>query len=349
MRISRFISVSARRNDFRLLLPLLVVFSTILAVSGGRGGVSAQHLSEPRVADSDSVISSDSISPLTGDSLSNESVDSLPASASSGKRKGLGELGNNIKPVESDDGKPAQPILHYFDKHGNPLKDPVLFLAELDTVKAAKSGPVYPLLNSVSVGANFFDAVMLACGQKHAGFDLWADLSLYNWFFPVVEVGAGYADNHPADGNFHYKSPLSLYWKLGFNYNFLYKSNPAYQAFIGLRAGFSHFSYDVTDITVTSPYWQQSQGFDLLGQTASVFYGEALAGIKVKLVGNLSMGWNIRVHFKMHTHTKSSSNPWYVPGYGTSGILGATFSLIYTLPLHKGKKEASDVDIDLSE
>lgn len=249
-----------------------------------------------------------------------------------------------ITPVENDDHKPQQPILHYFDKHGEPLKEPVLFLSELDTVKKVKSGPVYPLMNSVSVGVNFFDAIMMAAGQKHAGFDLWADLSLHNWFFPVVEAGVGFADNKPEEGNFHYKGKPSFYAKLGLNYNFLYKSNPDYQVFLGLRAGFSRFSYDITDITVDSPYWGQSNNFSIMGQSATAFYGEVLAGIKVKLVRHLSMGWNVRVHFRMHTSSPLNSTPWYIPGYGTNGLLGASFSLIYTIPLsHKQPAGESDL------
>lgn len=274
------------------------------------------------------------------DSLSADSAtlrtDSLAVSAdsvaSAARSRRSSDFGNSITPVVSDDKAPAKPILHYYDKHGNPLKEPVLFLAELDTVTKVSSGPVYPLLNSVSVGANFFDAVMLAFGQKHAGFDLWADLSLYNWIFPVVEVGMGWANNHPVDANFSYKGKPSLYGKIGLNYNFLYKSDPAYQFFIGLRAGYSHFTYDIEGVTVYSPYWQESQTIDILGQKASVFYGEALAGLKVKIYRNLSMGWSVRVHFKIHSSQPANSIPWYIPGYGTSGLLGATFSLIYTLP-----------------
>lgn len=245
-----------------------------------------------------------------------------------------------ITPVENDDNKPEQPTLHYYDKHGNPLSEPVLFLAELDTVKKVRSGPVYPLINSVSIGANFFDAVMLACGQKHAGFDLWADLSLHNWFFPVVEVGVGYADNKPEDGNFHYIGKPSVYGKIGLNYNFLYKSSPDYQVYLGIRAGYTNFGYDIKDITVNSPYWQESQETSILNQRASAFYGEVLAGLKVKIVKNFSLGWNVRVHFKMHSSQGSNSTPWYIPGYGTSGIIGATFSAIYTLPLGSKNAEA---------
>lgn len=323
------------RNNLLRILPVAVVATALAFVCLSFRGMTAYAAStseiEPLKTDSLSIVALDSV---VADSLS---VDSLTASAPA--RKGLGDLGSNISSVENNDNKPPQPILHYYDKHGNPLKEPVLFLAELDTVTQVKSGPVYPLLNAVSIGANFFDGVMLVCGQKHAGFDLWADLSLHNWFFPVLEMGVGYADNKPEEGNFHYKSKPSLYTKIGLNYNFLYKSDPAYQVFLGLRAGFSHFSYDITGITVTSPYWQQSQGFDILNQKASVFYGEALAGIKVKIWKNLSMGWNLRVHFKMHSSTPANSVPWYVPGYGTNGLLGVSFSLIYTLPFHHSHPE----------
>ena len=96
-----------------------------------------------------------------------------------------------ITPVDNDPEKPTQPVLHYYDKHGNPLEEPVLFLADLDTVTNVKSAPVYPLLYSANIGFNFFDAIMMLAGQKHGSFDLQASLSLHNWFEPVVELGLG--------------------------------------------------------------------------------------------------------------------------------------------------------------
>lgn len=243
-----------------------------------------------------------------------------------------------ITPVDKDPTRPRQPVLHYYDKHGNPLEEPVLFLADLDTVKKVKSGPVYPLLHSVSLGANFFDGVMLLAGQKHASFDLWASLSLHNWFEPVVELGIGFADNKPEEGNFHYKGKPSFYGKIGVNYNFLYKSNPDYQVYFGLRCGFSSFSYDITDITINSSYWDQTNKFSIMGQKAHAVYGEVLGGIKVKLWKNISMGWSARYKIKGKVKNGSNSNPWFIPGYGTTP-LSATFSIIYTIPINKGGKE----------
>lgn len=247
-----------------------------------------------------------------------------------------------ITPVDNDPTKPRQPVLHYYDKHGEPLDEPVLFLADLDTVKAASPKPVYPLLYSASLGFNFFDGIMQLAGQKHASFDLWASVSLHNWFEPVVELGLGFADNKPEEGNFHYKGKPSFYGKIGLNYNFLYKSNPDYQVFLGLRGGFSSFSYDITDITVNSSYWDQSNNFSIPGQKAHAFYGEALGGIKVKIWKGFSMGWTVRYKMKFKSTDGSNSSPWFIPGYGTNSPLTATFSLIYTMPFDKLRKKKAE-------
>lgn len=246
-----------------------------------------------------------------------------------------------VTPVDVDDKKPQGPTLHYYDKHGNQLDEPVLFLAELDTVRKVSSRPVYPLLNELSLGVNFFDAIMKVAGQSYSNFDVWAALSLHNWFFPVVEAGIGFADNTPKGNNFTYVCRPSFYVKAGINYNFLYKSNPDYQVFVGLRAGFSTFSYDVKDITISNGYWGESNTFSLPRQHSTAFYGEALAGLQVKIAGPLSMGWSFRYHFKMGVKDGADSTPWFIPGYGAKSPVSATFSLIYTLPLSKreGKEQ----------
>lgn len=250
-----------------------------------------------------------------------------------------------ITPVDNDPTKPRQPVLHYYDKHGEPLDEPVLFLADLDTVKSAGPKPVYPLLYSASIGFNFFDGIMQLAGQKHASFDLWASVSLHNWFEPVVELGIGYADNKPEDGNFHYKGKPSLYGKIGLNYNFLYKSNPDYQAYIGLRGGFSAFHYDITDITINSSYWNQSNSFSILNQKAHALYGEVLGGIKVKIWREISMGWSFRYRFKFKSTNGPNSTPWFIPGYGTNSPISASFSIIYTLPFDRFRKHKTPEQI----
>lgn len=255
----------------------------------------------------------------------------VPDSIGNQEERRLPRPNRTITPVDIDDNKP-QTVLHYYDKHGDPLPEPVMFLATLDTVVAPKAKPVYPLYNGVSVGVNFADAIFMAAGQKYGSFDVWADVSLHNWFFPILEAGVGFASNTPENSNFSYKTHPSFYTKIGINYNFLYKSNSNYQCFVGLRAGYSNFSFDVTDVRISSDYWGEQQVLNLKGLHGHAFYGEALAGIKVKIVDRFSMGWTIRYHFKFKTISNSLSNPWFIPGYGATSPIGFSLSAVYTLP-----------------
>ncbi|MBD5232018.1 MAG: hypothetical protein HDS66_07710 [Bacteroidales bacterium] len=238
-----------------------------------------------------------------------------------------------VTPVETDDKKPEAPTLHYFDKHGDPLKEPVLFLSQLDTVQSvsAAAKPVYPRIYALDVGLNFFDGILAIAGQKHGGADVLASLSMWNWLFPTVEFGIGMAKNTPDPGNFTYKGKPSVYFKLGADYNFLYKSNPHYRVLVGLRAGYSPFSFDITDISMESPYWQEHQSLELLGNKSHAWWGEALAGLRVNIAGDWSLGWTFRYHFLFGKPKSAAGNPWYIPGYGTqSSPISATFSIIYT-------------------
>ncbi len=239
-----------------------------------------------------------------------------------------------VTPVENEDKKPRQPVLHYYDKHGKPLDEPVLFVLETDTVQTPGAKAVYPLLTKLDIGLNIFDGVMMLFGQKHGGFDINLSLPLWNWLCPAAEIGLGFAHNSPDDGNFTYDSKPAVYAKIGADYNFLYKSNPDYRVFIGLRCGFSSFSYSVRDITITSGYWGETLHPEITGQRSTAFYGEALAGLQVKIYRNFSMGWTMRYKFKFHFSDGSASRPWYIPGYGArDNGFGATFSLIYNLPI----------------
>lgn len=252
----------------------------------------------------------------------------LPAAAYGQRAK------REITPVLTDDKKPQQPTLHYYDKHGEPLENPVLFLAELDTVTKVKAGPKYPLYNGVDVGVNFGDLIFMLAGQRHYSYDLHASVSLHNWFFPIVEAGVGFANSAPEGANYRYKGNPSFYAKVGLNYNFLYKSSPDYMVYLGLRAGYSNFSYELKNVDISADYWEQTSRLDIPGQKAWALYGEAVAGLKVKIAGCFSLGWSVRYKMKFKATDGSNSIPWFIPGYGTSPI-GMTVSAIFTIPAGK--------------
>lgn len=203
----------------------------------------------------------------------------------------------------------------------------------------------YPLFHSASVSVNLWDPLMRAFGQQYGLLDFAAELNLHNRYIPVFEVGAGMASYRPDADNYHYKSPVSPYFKIGANYNFLFNSNPDYLLFFAFRYGFSNFSYSVDDVKVGSDYWGDPSLMAVPSQRVSAGWLELGLGLRVKIWGPLSAGWTVKFHSMVHTSQAPYGEPWYIPGFGTKGSpLSASISISYTIPLHHlNKPKATDV------
>lgn len=194
----------------------------------------------------------------------------------------------------------------------------------------------YPLMESASVGIDLWNPVMRVFGQHHGLIDFSAQLSMHNRYKPVFETGLGLANNTPADNNFTYKSPLNVYFRIGADYNFLYNSTPTYQYFAGVRYGISNFGYSLEDITIYSPYWEETARPTIPSQRSTVGWGEFVMGLRVNLWGPISAGWTFRYHTILHESKQQYGYPWYIPGYGTRGqAITGSLSIFYTLPLNK--------------
>lgn len=247
-----------------------------------------------------------------------------------------------ITPVDIDTKKPSQPRLHYYDKHGNKLKEPVYFLTETDTVKKVSPASPWPIYNGVTVGFNFFDLAMKIAKQSYTSLDFNAAVSIRNWIFPTLEAGLGFSNTREDGTSLVYRTHPSPYIKIGLDYNFLYKGTPDYIAGIGVRCGWARPSYEITGGTTTSSYWDQTSEFNIYNQSVNAWFGEALATVKVKIWQRLSLGWSIRYRFKMKIPDASHSTPWFIPGYGGNSPLTATFSIMYTFGGTTKQPEASN-------
>lgn len=197
----------------------------------------------------------------------------------------------------------------------------------------------YPLLTDLSIGVNLVEPLFMAFGQSYASADVNATLNMWNRLQPTVELGLGWAKNSPDGMNFTYHGKPSPYFKLGANYNFLFKNSPDYQALIGIRLGYSTFGYDVTDVNYYGGYWQECITYQLKGEHSHALWGEAGIGLKVKLFDRLSMGWMIRFHGIFDYGKNAHSKPWFIPGYGPrSSSLGLSLGLSYTLPFNRASQ-----------
>lgn len=241
-------------------------------------------------------------------------------------------------------------LVEFKDEKGNiVLVDTVSGKEFVDTTEVKDLNKIeYPLLHEATFGFNFWDPVMRCLGQKYGGAEVWAELSLYNRFKPVIELGFGSANSTPEDKNYTYKSSMAPYFRIGMNYNFLYKKITDYQFLAGLKYGITSFSYELNDISMDAGYWGEPINFNIPSQKSTVGFMELTFGIKVKIYQNISMGWALKYHAILHESKNKYGEPWYIPGYGTRGssITGA-FSIMYTIPFKK--KEAEIVEIETEE
>lgn len=203
---------------------------------------------------------------------------------------------------------------------------------------------INPLLFSASVGVDIWDPLMRIFGQSYGLVGFSAELNLHNRYIPVVEIGLGNANSTPTNQNYTYHSDISPYFRIGVNYNFLYNSNPDYQFVAGLRYGWSRFSYQLRDVSISDPYWGESQTVDFPAQTSSVSYLNVIFGLRVKIWKPVSMGWNVRFRAILHETEQPGGKPWYIPGYGSrNGLITGSFSIFYTFSLTGKKKTAPEL------
>jgi hypothetical protein len=203
--------------------------------------------------------------------------------------------------------------------------------------KPKKEAYLYPLLHAATFGVNVWDPLMRALGAKKGGVGFWAELSFHNRFNPVVEVGIGAANESPSGYNYHYHTAIAPYFKVGLNYNFLFRKNCDYQFLGGIRYGCSPYNFSVVG-TTTNDYWQTSTEVDVPSTHFFTGYLEVLAGVRVKIVGPLSAGWMVMYHAVLHDSTSPYGQPSYIPGFGSrTAALSLQLSLIYVLPFHNIK------------
>ncbi|MCM1450476.1 MAG: DUF6048 family protein [Clostridiales bacterium] len=253
-------------------------------------------------------------------------------------------INENKLPADSID---RSKLVQFRDNNGNiVLVDTVTGMEIADTMAVAKIPPmIYPLVYEASVAVNLWDPLMKAFGQSYGLVGFSAHFNMHNRYIAAFEFGLGKAQNTPADNNYTYHSPMAPYFKIGLDYNFLYNSNPDYQAYAGIRYGFTPFKWTLHDVTIDGSYWGDPSTMQFPDINATAGYVEFLFGIKVRLFSHVSMGWSLRYHRIIHCSPKTYGRPWYVPGYGSYGsALGASLSVYYDLPL-SGRKQPQPIDL----
>lgn len=221
------------------------------------------------------------------------------------------------------------------------LVDTITGTEFVDTTATERVVPkmIYPLLHSASVSFDLFTPATRAFGTKYGLGEIAAEVNFHNRYIPVVEIGLGQASTTPEDNNYTYRTPVAPFFRIGMNYNFLYQSNPDYLIMAGFRYGFTPFRFEVTDISQQPGYWDEPLSYSLPSQSVTAGYFQILLALRVRVFGNVSLGWSVRYQSLLHDTDTPYGNAWYIPGYGPRNrSINATFSVSYTLSLTKFNK-----------
>lgn len=164
------------------------------------------------------------------------------------------------------------------------------------------------------------------------GYEFEADYKLRKANYLVFETGFG--KNKVDYDQLHY-SNSNGFIKLGVDKNVLDVISPKdYDMFfIGVRYGMAFGKRSDATFTVPSYFGPPTEGSNK-GQGYLLQWGEINAGLRVELLKNLFVGWNVRLKFLFNAGAFKELAPSYVPGYGAGDNatnLGANIYICYAL------------------
>jgi hypothetical protein len=207
----------------------------------------------------------------------------------------------------------------------------------VDTLKKREKKPY-----TIRFGLDLSKPVMAQLDKDFFGLELVGDIRLFSEFYGAIELGNEKKTQQSEQINF---TTTGSYLKLGFDYN-LYENwkgmNNA--IYLGMRIGNSFFKQKVNEYESyqINHYWTTEiikNGPEIREQDAlSARWVEVVAGIKVKIVNNLYMGFSIRLNRLMNDTRPDNFDNLYIPGFNKKtdeNVWGAGFNytLTYSIPV----------------
>ncbi len=167
-------------------------------------------------------------------------------------------------------------------------------------------------------------------------------LNLKNTYFPVFEAGYTKCETTDDNTDISYKT-AAPYFRIGIDYNVLKDKWQDNRLYVGLRYGFTSFTYDMSGPDMTDPIWHGTAPFRYKGMKSTSHWAEIVFGVQVKIWSKFHMGWSVRYKKPLKIGQEIYAQPYYVPGYGTTvneSCWGGTYNLIFDL--NWGKKKTKD-------
>ena len=192
-----------------------------------------------------------------------------------------------------------------------------------------------PFYQGFMVGVDVSGLASKAFGSDAFSSEISIHANLKNRFFPVVEIGYGKTDTTGEETNIHYQTSAPFF-RVGMDYNVFYKKPhlPGYFT-VGLRYGFSSFTYDMQSPDLVDPNWgHTSIPVTYNDVKSNAGWLELVLGMKTQVYKDFYMGFTVRYRARQSMKKHENTEPYYIPGYGRgkTSNFGITYSLSYRLP-----------------
>jgi len=191
--------------------------------------------------------------------------------------------------------------------------------------------------NGIMVGVDLSRFVVPFIDTTRYGWEFSGDYEIINDLFLVAEIGSETTKLNTS--LYNYKS-AGGYTRLGVDYNFMkhVDADSPDRMVIGLRYGFTTFSYSADNIQIKDDYWGDYSGGKIASKLIAAHWIEVATGMNTRLFNNFYLGWSVRMRVKLGVTNDPYLFPYTIPGYGkpwSNNWLGINYSLCYKIPIYK--------------
>lgn len=204
--------------------------------------------------------------------------------------------------------------------------------ATADTTSHRRKAPKFDLPHQLRFGFDISRPVQNLIYDNRTSYEFQADYYIGREVYAAVEGGWGSA-NVPYD-DLSYSSTNSFF-RVGVDKCMLQRltGKDWDMAFLGARYGFAFIQRSDASYTTTDPMWGQTSG-TVAGKSFMAHWMEITGGVRVELLKNCFLGWNIRGKFLLNQGALKELPPAYIAGYGKgdkSTIFDFNFYLSYAI------------------
>lgn len=197
----------------------------------------------------------------------------------------------------------------------------------------------YAVPGGLRIGLDLSRFVVTAFQPYRKEIGIVADARITSNMYLAGELG--YNNTSHSDSNYTYKGN-GVYTTIGIDYNFLKKQEPRERHIVygGIRYGFAHLSYEAPSYTIYNGYWGEKTTGSFPQTSINTHWVELILGMKVEVLTNLFLGWNIREKLLITNVKNSDFPPIVIPGYGNASkkaSFDVQYTISYCLPLWKVK------------